>query len=423
MGKKQTLRAALLGALCLPILPALAQEAGGVRMFFGLDQEFESGDNLALDIPAQGYSNIANTRLSFGVISETERQSLDLLLSGALTIQDTPDTFGTETDFGTPLARLNYGLTSENASLSVNALYRVDFIDELNFGDFVDADGVLVLPEDFAGLNGTGERTAYGFDATLELGKTAPLGFTLSAGASGNRYSGTSDPDLFDFSRTYVAGDVLLQLSPVLTGVIGLGYDTYDADDTEQTYRTTTTGDIGLIYTISERATLEGRIGVTRVDTEEFGIDTSSTNPVGSLAYVYAMPDGEITADFSVTVDPDDGSQRTDLLVGRSRELPDGQLAFALGVTDPEFGDIAPIGSLSWQRELPAAVLSARIDRTVSLSNQDQTTLTTLVALGYDQEINDVSGFSLDLTYGESDATSTTNRVTRSGITATYRRA
>ena len=52
MGQKQTLRAALLGALCLPILPALAQEGGGVRMFLGLDQDFEVGENLALENPA-----------------------------------------------------------------------------------------------------------------------------------------------------------------------------------------------------------------------------------------------------------------------------------------------------------------------------------------------------------------------------------
>ena len=179
------------------------------------------------------------------MVSETERQTLDLLLSGALTIQDTPDTDGTETDFGTPQARLRYTLNSQNSSLSLNGFYRVDFIDDLTFEDFINQDGVLELPEDFAGLNGNGERTAYGFDALLELGKTAPSGFNLSAGASGNRYSGTTDPGLFDFSRTYVGADALLRMSPVLTGLVGLGYDTYDADNAEQTYRTTTTGDVG----------------------------------------------------------------------------------------------------------------------------------------------------------------------------------
>jgi hypothetical protein len=423
VGQKQTLRAALLGALCLPILPALAQEGGGVRMFLGLDQDFEVGENLALENPAEGNSNISTTRLSFGVVSETERQTLDLLLSGALTIQDTPDTDGTETDFGTPQARLRYTLNSQNSSLSLNGFYRVDFIDNLTFEDFINQDGVLELPEDFADLSGNGERTAYGFDALLELGKTAPLGFNLSAGASGNRYSGTNDPGLFDFSRTYVGADALLRMSPVLTGLVGLGYDTYDADNAEQTYRTTTTGDVGVIYEISERASIEARIGVTQIETEEFGADSSSTGPVGSLSYAYAMPDGEITADLTASIDPETGDQRTDLLIGRSRDLPDGAIAFALGVTDPEFGSIEPIGNLSWVRELPAARLTARIDRQVSTSNQDETGLTTLVALGYDQDINDVSGFALDLTYGESDSTSSSNRTTRTGITATYRRA
>ncbi len=424
MGQKKIPRAALFGALCLPILPALAQDTDGVRMFLGVSQRFEYGDNLALSSPEEGSSSIATTRLSFGLESETERQVINLGLSGGLTIQDTPDTDGTETELGTPRLTLSYGLVGSNARLDLDALYRTDFVDTLTFQDFVNQDGILVLPEDFAGLDGTGKRTNYGLDARLQLGTSAPLGFDLTGGLSGTNYSNTTDPDLTDFSRTYVGADALFRISPVLTAIAGLRYSTYDSDDSTQTYRTTTTGDVGVNYDISARARLEARIGVTEIVTDENGAQVSTTSsPVGSLDLVYDMPDGAATLALDARVDADTGDQRTDLVIGRSYDRPDGAFAFTFGLTDPEAGSIEPIGSLIWERNLPAARLSARIDRRVSSSNQDETRLSTLLALGYDQDINEVSGFSLDFTYGETDATATTNKVRRSGLSASYRHA
>jgi hypothetical protein len=423
VGKRTITRAALLGAVCLPILPALAQEIDAVRMNFGIDQRFEAGDNLGLDNPSQGNSSISTTRLSFGLISETERQSLAFDVSGALTIQDTPTTDGTETTWGTPRFRLAYDLDGADSALGVNANYSVAFIDTLSFADFINEDGILELPEDFSSLAGTGERTNYGLNATLALGQNAPLGFDLSAGVSGIDYTNVTDPNLFDYNRSFLGARALLRFSPVLTGSVGLRYSTYDASDNEQTYRTRTTGNIGLEYEISSRAALEASLGVTEVNTETLDQPTTNTtSPVGSLGYTYDMPNGGLTADFVASAD-ENGNERLNFVVGRNLELPDGNLSFTLGLTDPEFGDVAPIGSLNWERNLPAGQITAQISRKVSSSNNDDTALTTLVAFGYDQNINDVSGFGLNFTYGESDATENTGQVTRTGISATYRHA
>lgn len=423
MGKATITRAAILGAVCLPILPALAQEIDAVRMNFGINQRFESGDNLALENPSQGNSAISTTRLSFGLISETERQSIELDVSGALTIQNTPDTDGTETNFGTPNFRFSYDLAGADSAFGVNANYNVAFIDTLSLSDFINEDGILELPEDFSSLAGTGERTNYGVSATLELGQNAPLGFNLSAGVSGIDYNDVTDPNLFNYNRSFLGARALLRFSPVLTGSVGLRYSTYDASDDEQTYRTRTTGNVGLEYAISSRASLEASVGVTEVNTETLDQPTTNTtSPVGSLGYVLDMPNGGLTADFVASAD-ENGNERLNFVVGRNLDLPDGNLSFTLGLTDPEFGDVAPIGSLGWERDLPDGQITARISRRVSSSNNDDTALTTLVAFGYNKNITDLSGIGLDLTYGESDATENTGRVTRTGISATYRYA
>ena len=420
MGKKTLTRATVLGALCLPILPALAQEAGGVLLSFGVDQRFETGNNLALETPEEGNSSIATTFLSFGLLSETATQQIGFDVGGGLQIQNTPDSDGTETSFTDPSVDFFYNLEGADSTLSFSGNYSEADIDTLTLSDLVNNEGVIELPEDFANLSGTGQRSEYGIDAFLETGRDAPLGFVLSGGASGIDYTGSNDPSLFNFARSDAGATALLRFSPVTTGTLGLNYSTYDADDDVQTYRTTTGADVGVIYTLSSRTTVEASIGYTEVETEELGQATTTTsNPVGSLGIVYDMPNGEATADFDATTD-EDGNERLNLVFGRSMERPDGALAYTFGLTDPEFGDVAPIGSLVWQRALPDGQISASLQRSVTSSNADESRLSTLVAIGYDRSINDLSGISFDLVYGQTDATATENEVSQIDLGAAY---
>ena len=84
------LGAGLLGA-GLSALPALAQDEGGLRMVFGLEQRFEAGRNLGLEVPDEGDSVSAETRLSFGLSDRTALSVLEFGASAALVIENTPD--------------------------------------------------------------------------------------------------------------------------------------------------------------------------------------------------------------------------------------------------------------------------------------------------------------------------------------------
>ena len=193
--KKKTIRrAVLLGTLCLPIVPALAQEGGGVLYTFGLSQDFEFGDNLELDVPEAGTSAFADTNLSFGIVSERENQQLDLGMGLSLTLQDTPSTDGTDGSIDQPFIDLSYSRQAPNATLDIDASYDQQSVDRLNLSDFATSEDGLVLPEDFDNLTGAGDREAYDASISLALGTNAPLGFNLSAGAERNRLYGVYRP-------------------------------------------------------------------------------------------------------------------------------------------------------------------------------------------------------------------------------------
>lgn len=420
MGKKSATRVLLLGALSLPVIAQAQDQIDALRMRFGISERIETGRNLQLDYPELGSSTISTTTLSFGITKDTDVEKLNFGVSGALQIQNTPDTDGTETDFADPRFTLSYDRNGENADLSVFANYFQSNIDTLTLQDFIDANGDILLPEDFQNLQGNGTRTSYGAGILLQTNEGDPLRFNLSAGASGIDYSGAVDPDLYNYNRAYAGVKAFLRLSDVARATAALRYSTYDAQDSVETYRTTTLGTVGFEYDISARASLNGSIGMTHINTEEIGSpDDTVDKPVGNLGYTLDMPNGAFTADLAFLTDAE-GAQRTDLIFGRSLELPDGGLSFTIGLTDPEFGNVEPIGSLNWRRKLPAGTLSAQLARKVTTWNTDETSLSSLVALNYRQSINEISGFGLTATYAQADGTESSDASWRSGLTASY---
>ena len=246
---------------------------------------------------------------------------------------------------------------------------------------------------------------------------------TCRPALSGIDYTGSTDPDLFDYDRTNLGAEALFQVSPVLTGIVGVSYSTYNASDDEETSTDTTDGYVGVEYDVSARTTVSASVGVTQIETEEFGlITTDVTNPIWNLGVVYDMPNGEITADLDLVSD-EDGAERRNLVVGRSMELPDGALSYSLGVTDPEFADTALIGSLNWQRALPSGQFSINFNRNVVSNNTDATQLATSLAVNYNHQINTTSSVGLSLFYGVTDATVDANGVEQTELSASYSHA
>jgi predicted porin len=418
VGKKNTLRFATVGALCLHSVPVPAQDVSGVQQIFGIEQGLEYGRNTSLSVPADGDRLAATSTLSYGIVTETRTQRLSFDIQGTYLIESEAGDTGGAIDG--PVLTLSYSREAANASLDVSAEYRTEQIESLrSLTDFLGEDGVLDAPDDFTDLTGTGRRTRYSADATLVLGREDPLGFQFDLRTSGTTYQDETDPDLTDETEVGVGAATRLRISPVLTGTVGLSYAVTEEEDAAQTRRTVSDLDFGVIYDISERATLEATIGSSRTRTETTTDDTETTGLTGRLALGYDMSNGDISASLDASRDVE-GDQVLTLLVSRDLALPAGSLSASIGATSQENDDVSLIGSLDWRQELPTSSLLLRLDRSVTVDSDADTRRRTLAGAYYTYDINTFSGLTLGATYVVSEASSATNEVTRSDITATY---
>ena len=147
MQKSRTMRNTLLsavslaaaGSLALHPLMGIAQDTGGLQLTFGVEQRFESNDNLGLDVVSAGTTNQATTRLSFGLLTETRSASLAFDTSASLRAANGPGFSGTEVALADPRISLTYSRTAANANLDVKARVQttdVEFLRSLE--DFID---------------------------------------------------------------------------------------------------------------------------------------------------------------------------------------------------------------------------------------------------------------------------------------------
>jgi hypothetical protein len=403
-----SLRAGLaLGVSCLALSPVAAQDSdeAGVRLYFDLEQEFEAGDNVDLDVPSEGSSTSSATRLTFGLSSITPIAQLDLSASAALVIENTPDTDGTETDLGRPEFVLDYVREVPEARFALSARFRTDDVDA-----FEDED--LDVDDD------EGTRTDYGLGFAFDFMRTAPLSFGIEAAYDRTEYEDTIDPDLNDTETQFVGLEARLRFSEVLTGIGNLSFESEDEEDDAETLTETVIASFGVEYLASSRLGVTAALGWTEIDTTEFGIVDRTSGPVAQFGLDYAMTNGNATADIILTTDEDEG-ERVRFLVGRSLELPDGALDAQIGVTSAEDAGTDLIGALDWTRTLPNGEVGINLAREVSYDDDDdETEVETSLAIDWTREINALSSISLDLSYEVSDAPS--ERIEEGEIGATY---
>lgn len=405
-------------ALMMALLPAMAQQTpGGLRVTGGIEQRLEAGRNLALAIPAEGGTVQSVTRLSLGLNSETPTQRFSLDLGSALRLGHGPG--GRISDFDDPRLRFAYSREAARSELELSGSFRrsrVEFLRALS--DFADEDGVIVLPDDFEDLTGSGRRIEYDLRARLELGRDMPLGLTLDALHRGIDYTGATNPNLFDTRRDDLGATVRMQLSPVATATLTAGRNRYRADNAARTRRITDRLDLGLAYDVSPVLRLDAGIGWRRIDTRDFGVTTRREGAIGRIGLERDLPDGSIFARF--TADRDQAGTRQTLRVGRALDRPDGEIRGEIGLTRGPAGGTEAIGELVWLRDLPSGRITARIARAVATTNIDETRLRTVAGLAYRHEINPNAAVSLRLDHSQSAATATQNRLRRTDLNAVY---
>lgn len=414
-------RAAILGAgvAALAALGAAqAQELRGPRLTIDIDNRLETGRNLGLAIPSEGGATRASTGVELRLSSETpiQRFSLDTGLRYTVRRGADPDGSG----FSDPRLRFSFQRDGVDSLFSLSANVRrsqVDFLRDLL--DFVDEDGILVLPEDFNDLTGVGRRLDYSAEARLELGReAAPAGISLVAAASGIDYTDAA-ANLNDTRRFRLGATGRLRLSPVATATLSLNHNRFRTDDLAATDRRTNSLSTGISYELDPITTLGAGIGYSRIETREFGIERRSEGLTGDLSFGRTLPDGDLSARLGVS--RVEAGQRVDVTVGRGFERPGARFSGSIGLTRGPGGDTDVIGALGWARELPNGTVSANLNRAVSVNADDEERLTTTLRVGYTHAFSEISSVELRISYGFSDGGTAGDDLRRTDLGATYR--
>lgn len=419
------MRVATVGALGLYALSATAQDgAGGLQMFIDVNQRAEHDTNNGLTPGGEEDTTSLTTNLTFGLTSETRIDKLSVSLGGALRFINGPDQSGTDFELDDPTLRFSFARDTGNSAFDLSGSYRRSPVEFTRpFTDFLDPDtGDIVLPDDLDDLEGTGTRISQSLSGSIELFKDAPAGITLRFSQSELRYSNTTDTGLFRNERLNLGADIRLTFSDVLEGKFSISQDTYEAEDADLTDRETNAYSFGLEYQASPRLTLNGRVGYSRTETLE-GIGLARTTDVENgvtfrFSADYEMVNGSLGA--TITSNVDQNARRNTFEIERDLDLTNGSISASIGLTRGSANNTEVIGSLAWNRELPTGNLSARINRSVRTSNDDDERLTTALSVTYSHDINELSSLSLSTAYAESDLLGGGDQSTNFNASATY---
>lgn len=339
---------------------------GGVHLTFGVQQRLETDSNSDLSSNNAQRTSQAATQLSFGLSSETGISRLALNAAGTYRIARGPDFSGTEAKFTEPSVRLSYNRRGADADFSLSGSVSerdVAFLRALE--DFIDPiTGTLVLPDDLENLNGNGKRRDSRVDTKLNWGTDAPVGYGISAGYSDLNYRNVSSNGLVDSRRAYVGTSLRLALTPASAATVRLRYSTFDDDDPTASRRNTYNADLDLTRSV-------------RGGTWSVGLSARDT------------------ADGTTT-----GAR-----VGRSIAFPRGTISTTVGVGRGVNGNTELTGALGVSYALPLGQINANFNRSVTSGADDTERLLTAFSTGYTQRLSDLSSFSLTGLFSESEDT------------------
>ena len=371
---------------------AVSQETeGGIRLTFGVSSDFRAHDNLDLDPVSAGPTVRSDTRLTFGLESETRRQSIALTFGGTVRVEEAPGT-GFSSGFENPSARLSYALDGANAAFAFNASYARSDVDGFALVEDDEVPGTFDLIAD------DGFRDTYRLGATLETGKDAPLGFIFDISHQGTTYSGTSDPGLFDRMTTSASATARLRFSPVTEGRATASLSRYEAEDATSTVRDTRSVNLSLTHELANETVFQGSVGIREIDSSVTGVEQSGEL---SLSVSRPLPRGSIGASFTSELTA--AGQQNRLQLDRGFRFPTGALNLSLGVVDGDGVNPQPYGSVQVSYEMPRAEVTASLSRGVSVSDDADIQRTTTGALGLSYEITDVSLVSFNVSYTDID--------------------
>lgn len=346
-----------IAAACLIPGMGLAQDAGdsdgGVQLRFDISQRFEVTSNRNLNSTDQTPGRDSTTNLTFGFSDETRTQAVSLDLSTGLRLSEDG------TDVSDPSATFGYTRSSANAALTLDASWtRSDIAYLRDLQDFVDADGVLVLPDDLDDLNGSGTRTIQNYGAGLRWGTAGPAEYALDLDLRRLRYDG-ANASLTDADTTRLGLGLRLNITPVTTARVNLSYSLFD----------------------------------------QAGSDVQKTAQA-STGLTFDQPSGKVSAQITANRAAD-GALLWGASLGRSFDLPTTSLSARLGLTENLDGAAVVTGDLSYTQRLPEGQISLSAQQGLTAGGANDGRRNTTVQAGYTQTLSPLSNMQLGFDYAQ----------------------
>lgn len=417
-GQSRTRTAVSTAALLAAASYSYAQQADepGLRLTVDVGTGISVNDNAGLNDPSLGTTTSSTTSFDFGLTSETRSSRLTAGVSTGLRFKKDPNADG-EFDLITPNSFVTYTREGASSEFTFTARYRNEPLDERVL-TFLDED---LQPVDFL-LDG-GNLQQLSTSAALSLGIGGPLGFTGRVFYDTRDYTDTVDPDLYDRTTVGVSTATSLRFSDVLTGSLTAGVTRFEAENVSGTERTTSSLGFGVSYDISPRTSVSANVSYNEIETTEFGVFTTKTDGFAySLSAGTDLSNGRLGASLQHSVNT--SGERTSLSFDRSMELPRGNLSYGLGYTFSEDGDDRLTANFALSRDLPRGAISATLSQQATTNDDDDQILLTRVGVTYDQDINNVSGFTVDFGLGRAEniGTGASDETTRANLGVSYRR-
>jgi hypothetical protein len=400
-------------AVSLAGIAAFAVQAqdGGPLVTLGLSfgAQYEAND------PDEDESSFS-TGLSLDYSRATRSQTFRLSSDGRFVYDETTDGI----EFQRPSLALAYSTGTRATAFDVGLSYSVQ-----------DVDGIEEIIDPITGeiadlLDDDGELESLQLSAGLVTGQDARFGTDTQVSLTDRSYSGTSDPSLTDLESWRIGTTLRFEVDPRITLTASGSLRETRRDNIEETEERTTvfglggevlidplwTGSASLQYSIFET---EQGIGAARILTETdrlgFSVGISRAFRNGSLGLTVARDASEDGVLDSVSL-------------SRSHDLRNGgALNWSLGLNAFPDGGVAPISSLSWTQPTPDGSFSVNLQQRATIDDDGDIVVTSL-SMNYGQEINAVSGWSVNgsLTNVDNSAGSD-NDQTRARIGLSYDRA
>ena len=377
----------------LPSL-GLAQSGGGqsATLRFSETLRSESGDVTA------------RSDIDFSFSTETRRDRFEINVGSVYDVGLASDE---GSNFDDPFANLLYRRENRNTLFQTNASFRRQDIRDFVLLDEIDDTG-LVVDE--------GQREDRQGGLRFDWGREAAFGGSLSADYRSRRFLDVEGGNLQDSDTLNASLRLDFEIDRRITVFTNTTYRDIDRDggtDTEE-FGFSLGADLAVTQTLAASISA----GFSDVSESGPGADTNRSGFSANASLSQTLPNGDLTGLLATSIG--ENGRESSLRVTRNLALQNGDFRAGFGVGEVD-GSGRGLFSLGYSRSNRRSNIDFGFDQSFTSSNDGGAVLSSSARMDFRQELSERAGYSVGITYLESDALSSLTASTQQlSVSASY---